>query len=137
MSAWAGGQTRPLNCSVPPGSTARSSPSICDSARLLVSIEAATFVPVASPFKGKVCHGVRIALTERRVLDAGLLGIEILSGLFRLYPGRVSTHKALSLIGSRTTLQAIREGKIPGTSSWQRSLDAFRQLRATYLLYTD
>jgi uncharacterized protein YbbC (DUF1343 family) len=65
--------------------------------------------------------------------------VEILSALCRLYPNDFQIDKALSLIGSRAVLQAIQEGKEPQSiaAAWQPSLDQFRQLRATYLIYTD
>ena len=104
-----------------------------------VTFQPATFVPDASPFKGQRCYGVRIAVSDRQSLDLVLLGVEILSALCRLYPNDFQIDKALSLIGSRSTLQAIKEGKDPQSiaAAWQPSLDEFRRLRATYLLYTD
>jgi uncharacterized protein YbbC (DUF1343 family) len=104
-----------------------------------VTFQPASFVPEASPFKGQRCQGVRIAISDRRRLDSVLLGVEILSALCRLYPNDFQIDKALSLIGSRAVLQAIKEGKEPQSiaAAWQPALDQFRQLRATHLLYPD
>jgi uncharacterized protein YbbC (DUF1343 family)/CubicO group peptidase (beta-lactamase class C family) len=104
-----------------------------------VEFQPATFIPDTSPFKGRNCYGVRIVLVDRRGLDSVLLGVEILSALYRLYPNDFQIDKALSLIGSRAALQAIREGQDPQSiaAAWQPPLDEFRRLRATYLLYTD
>jgi uncharacterized protein YbbC (DUF1343 family) len=65
--------------------------------------------------------------------------VQILSTLYRLYPNDFQIDKALSLIGARAVLQAIKEGKEPQSiaAAWQPPLDEFRQLRATYLLYPD
>ena len=104
-----------------------------------VTFQPATFIPDASPFKGQSCFGVRIVVSDRRRLDSVLLGVEILSTLYRLYPNDFRIDKALSLIGSRAVLQAIKDGKEPQSiaAAWQPPLDEFRQLRATYLIYTD
>ena len=79
------------------------------------------------------------SVSDRQRLDSVLLGVEILSALYRLYPNDFQIDKALSLIGSRTVLQAIKEGKEPQSiaAAWQPPLDEFLRLRATYLLYTD
>ena len=104
-----------------------------------VTFQPTMFIPDASPFKGQSCYGVQIVLIDRRRLDSVLLGVEILSALCRLYPNDFQIDKALSLIGSRAVLQAIKEGKEPQSiaAAWQPPLDEFRQLRATYLLYPD
>ncbi|TFG42652.1 MAG: DUF1343 domain-containing protein, partial [Syntrophobacterales bacterium] len=104
-----------------------------------VEFQPATFIPDTSPFKGQTCYGVRIVLIDRRGLDSVLLGVEILSALYRLYPNDFQIDKALSLIGSRAVLQAIKEGQDPRSvaAAWQPPLDQFRRLRAAYLLYTD
>src|SRR4029077_19280142 len=44
------------------------------------------FQPDEDRFKNRVCHGVRINLVNRQELDAGALGTEIASALYRLYP---------------------------------------------------
>jgi hypothetical protein len=46
---------------------------------------------------------------------------------------------ALHMVGSRTVLQAIKEGQEPQSiaAAWQPPLDEFRRLRAAYLLYPD
>ena len=99
----------------------------------------AMFIPDASRFTGQRCYGVQIVVSDRQSLDSVLLGVEILSALYRLYPKDFQIDKALSLIGSRAVLQAIKEGKEPQSiaAAWQPPLDEFRRLRATYLLYTD
>jgi uncharacterized protein YbbC (DUF1343 family)/CubicO group peptidase (beta-lactamase class C family) len=104
-----------------------------------VTFQPATFIPDASPFKGQRCYGVRIVVSDRQSLDSVLLGVEILSALYCLYPKDFQIDKALSLIGSRAVLQAIQEGQEPRSiaAAWQPPLDEFRRLRATYLLYPD
>ena len=94
-----------------------------------VTFQPTMFIPDASPFKGQSCYGVQIVLIDRRRLDSVLLGVEILSALCRLYPNDFQIDKALSLIGSRAVLQAIKEGKEPQSiaAAWQPPLDEFHQ----------
>jgi uncharacterized protein YbbC (DUF1343 family) len=99
-----------------------------------VTFQPATFIPDASPFKGQRCYGVRIVVSDRQSLDSVLLGVEVLSALCRLYPNDFQIDKALSLIGSRAVLQAIKDGKEPQSIAPLAAPDQFRQLRATYLL---
>ncbi len=97
----------------------------------------ADFVPASDRYAREPCHGVRIGLTDRAALNAPRLGIELAAGLRRLYPERFRLERTLGLIGSRETLNAIEEGVDPETVSvrWQADLEAFKLLRAKYLLY--
>jgi len=105
-------------------------------------IQGVTFAPVdftpnSSPFKKELCHGVRVVLHDRQVLDAPALGIEIATALYRLYPGSFQIDKTLGLIGSREVLQAMKDGQDPAliVQGWQNSLERFCRLRSKYLLY--
>ena len=104
-----------------------------------VEFQPATFKPDGSRHANQVCHGVRVILTDRQALDSALLGIEIISALLRLYPQDFEIDKTLSLIGSRSVLQALKEGRDPKEipSLWQASLAQFHLLRSKYLLYAE
>ena len=95
------------------------------------------FTPNSSLFKNQLCHGVQILLLDRQVLDSPVLGIEIASALYRLYPRSFQLDKTLGLIGSREVLQAIKDGQDPTSirQKWQEPLDQFCKLRSKYLLY--
>jgi uncharacterized protein YbbC (DUF1343 family) len=95
------------------------------------------FTPNSSRFKNQLCHGIRIALLDRQVLDSPTLGIEIASALHRLYPNDFQVDKTLGLIGSREVLKAIQGGRDPTSivQSWQDPLEQFCNLRSKYLLY--
>jgi uncharacterized protein YbbC (DUF1343 family)/CubicO group peptidase (beta-lactamase class C family) len=96
-----------------------------------------SFVPRANPFRNQTCHGVQIFLTDRQIMDTPALGIEIVSGLHRLYPKAFHLDETLSLIGSRQVIQAIKKGQDPASiiQSWQPSLEMFNKTRSKYLLY--
>ena len=95
------------------------------------------FKPKSSRFKNQLCHGVRVVLLNRQILDSPALGIEIISALYRLYPKNFQLDKTLGLIGSRKVLQAIKAGQDPATivQDWQGALEQFCMLRSKYLLY--
>lgn len=95
------------------------------------------FTPKSDMYKDRPCHGVRILLEDREVLDGPGLGIEIISALYKLYPTDFQIDKTLSLIGSRRVLQAIKDGGDPLAIAllWQGPLARFNTLRANYLLY--
>lgn len=95
------------------------------------------FTPTSNPFKNTICHGVKIILVDRRVLDPTILGIEIAVALYRLFPKDFQLDKTLDLIGSRRILQSIRDGEDPNSIAlqWQDALKQFHKLRAKYLMY--
>jgi uncharacterized protein YbbC (DUF1343 family) len=80
---------------------------------------------------------VQITLTDRRLLDSPLLGIEILAALYRLYPRSFTLDDTLGLVGDRSVLAAIKAGQDPQAiaRSWQGPLEAFLSLRTRFLLY--
>ena len=95
------------------------------------------FQPASDIYKNHLCHGVKVTLTDRRALDSPLLGIEILSALYRLYPKRFAIDDTLGLIGDGSVLLAIKEGQDPRSIalSWQKPLELFLLLRSKFLLY--
>jgi len=103
-----------------------------------VRFYAVRFTPAGPyPYAGQVCGGVRILVTDRNVLDAPELGIEIASALHRLYPGRFQLQKMDALLANRAVLQAIAEGDDPEhiAEGWREDVQAFEQRRQTALLY--
>jgi uncharacterized protein YbbC (DUF1343 family) len=78
-------------------------------------------------------------LTDREVLDSAILGVEIISTLWRLYPQDFEIDKTLSLVGSHFVHEAIKEGQDPQViaQNWQASLAEFQTLRSRYLLYPE
>ncbi len=95
------------------------------------------FTPESGPFSGKVCDGVNIILLDRTTLNSPLLGIELTSALFRLFPGDFEIDRTLSLVGARAVLESIRQGQDAGsvTTNYYESVEQFRKLRDQYLLY--
>ncbi len=80
---------------------------------------------------------MRIILEDRNSLNSALLGIEIVSALYRLYPEDFHLDQTLHMIGSRKAVQSIKDGLDPKiiARQWQNDLDRFKKLRSRYLLY--
>ena len=95
------------------------------------------FTPRESVFQGEDCGGVFVLLLDRGKLNTGRLGIELLSAFWRLHPQRFGIDSVYRRVGSRAVLDAVKAGRDPIEieASWQKELDAFRRLRAKYLLY--
>jgi uncharacterized protein YbbC (DUF1343 family) len=102
-----------------------------------VDFSAARFTPASGPYKGQTCEGVRLRVVDRDRLDSVGMGVEVLSTLYRLYPTVFQIDRALTLLGSRAALQAIKEGQDPRAvaASWQAGLERFHLTRTQYLLY--
>ncbi len=102
-----------------------------------VSFLPVRFTPKSSIYKGQLCKGVSILLTDRdrcNVVDVGLL---IAEKLYRLYPKDFDPDKIGHLLLHPPTLAAIKANKsLPQVHAlWQKDLDDFMQRRAKYLIY--
>jgi uncharacterized protein YbbC (DUF1343 family) len=102
-----------------------------------VRFEPRKFTPDAGMFKGELCEGVHVLLGDRNVLQSMRMGIEIAAALAKLYPGKFETAKMIALVGNGETIKQLQEGRDPSAivASWTRELEAFRKVRAKYLLY--
>jgi hypothetical protein len=67
-----------------------------------VRFTAADFTPVSDRYAGEPCHGVRLSLTDRTLLNASHLGIELVAALHRLYHEDFHIERMLGLIDRRT-----------------------------------
>ena len=101
------------------------------------------FVPVdftpqkPFPYAGETCHGVRILVIDRNVLDAPELGVEIASALHRFYPEKFDLQKMSTLLANQSVLDAIAAGRDPQriAEDWRAALVAFEQQRQKALIY--
>ena len=102
-----------------------------------VRFEPEKFTPDSSVYKGEMCEGVRVALTDRDALQPMRMGIEIASALGKLYPGKFEAAKMIDLVGNAATIKQLVEGEDPAVivASWNKDLETFRKVRAKYLLY--
>jgi len=102
-----------------------------------VSFKPAHFTPTTDVHADRRCFGVRLELTDREALDTGRLGVELLSALWKLYPSHFRLERTIRLLGSSRTMARLRAGDDPVkiAEGWGEELEAFRKLRARYLLY--
>jgi uncharacterized protein YbbC (DUF1343 family) len=80
---------------------------------------------------------VNVIVTDRTVLDAPQMGIELAAALKKLYPDNWKIERILALLANRQVYDALANGDDPRTiaQGWQEDLDKFRELRTKYLLY--
>jgi len=102
-----------------------------------VRFEPVWFRPSKEVHVGQLCYGLRLEVTDRNRLDVGLLGVELLAALNKLYPQEFRLDKTLHLLGSQRTLERIQQHDDPReiVAGWEAELAAFQRLRASYLLY--
>jgi uncharacterized protein YbbC (DUF1343 family) len=95
------------------------------------------FTPDSGLYKGELCEGVRVVLTDRDALQTMRMGIEIASALGKLYPGKFDAAKMIELVGNSATIHQLVAGGDPSAivANWNKDLEAFRKVRAKYLLY--
>ena len=96
-----------------------------------VRFEAVTFTPREWVYPGQQCEGVRFIVTDRNRLDTPLLGLELMSALYRLYGDKFQIDRTLGMIGSRASLDAVKAQADPReiARTWAASLDGFRARR--------
>jgi SSS family transporter len=89
------------------------------------------------PYHGQTLPAIHFTVTDRNALDSPELGIELISAIHRLYPKQFVFDRASRLILSVNTMLSLQNGDDPHAivKSWQQDLDAFKQRRATYLIY--
>jgi len=102
-----------------------------------VRFEPTTFTPATATHAGKPCRGVRVRLTDRDALDSPALGVALIHALHRLHPKELEVDRVLGNLGSAALLEGIKAGEpLPSLlAAVERDLEAFRGVRARYLLY--
>ena len=102
-----------------------------------LQVAPANFTPSTDRYANQLCHGVKIVLEDRNVLDSPALGIELIAALYRLYPKDFRIDSTLGMLGSSHVLEQIKSGEDPNVimQGLQPSLRDFRLLRSRYLLY--
>ncbi|MDP9039087.1 MAG: sodium/solute symporter [Acidobacteriota bacterium] len=93
--------------------------------------------PERYPGHGQTIGGVRMRVTDHRVLDSPELGVEIISALHRLYPGQFTLPRVAGLVANSDVLAGLERGDDPReiANRWTGELKSFTALREQYLLY--
>jgi uncharacterized protein YbbC (DUF1343 family) len=102
-----------------------------------VRFEAQKFKPDSGLYKGELCDGVSVVLTNRDELQSMRMGIEIAAALSMAYPHKIEAVKMIELVGNDATIKMLAEGSDPSAivASWNTGLEKFRKVRTKYLLY--
>ncbi len=103
----------------------------------------AHYKPYYSSYKGEICHGVQIHITNKEIYRPFIAGLHILKTLMDLYPkqdlysknGRINTFNRV--LGSSDVYGGLTTGKsvIQMQNQWQQDFDDFLIIRKKYLLY--
>ncbi|HEU4416077.1 MAG TPA: exo-beta-N-acetylmuramidase NamZ domain-containing protein [Candidatus Angelobacter sp.] len=96
-----------------------------------------TFTPVSGPYQNKLCKGVNIIVTDRTVLDAPEMGIELAAALKKLYPDNWKIEHLIGTLANQQVFDAVAAGEDPRSiaQGWQEELEKFKEVRQKYLLY--
>ncbi|HSM84922.1 MAG TPA: exo-beta-N-acetylmuramidase NamZ domain-containing protein, partial [Candidatus Limnocylindrales bacterium] len=108
-------------------------------ARLIAGVRfvPVTFTPAGGPYAKQRCGGVNLIVTDRNLLDAPELGIELAVALKKLYPENWKMERMIEILANRAVFDAVAQGSDPRiiVQGWQDEVQKFRVLRARYLLY--
>jgi uncharacterized protein YbbC (DUF1343 family) len=96
-----------------------------------------SFTPTSGPFSGQLCKGINLIVTDRNVMDAPELGIELAGALKKMYPDNWKLEHMLGALSNQDVFDALSRGDDPRSiaQAWQADLEKFRELRTKYLLY--
>jgi uncharacterized protein YbbC (DUF1343 family) len=100
-----------------------------------------TFVPTAPghPYRGQLCNGVRVAVTDRELLNPVLAGMQMIQALYAVHPERYKADAGFAVqVGDRDVWDLLtRLGKSPAEveARWNAPLERFLTVREKYLLY--
>ena len=102
-----------------------------------VQFTAVRFTPTASVFKGEICGGVRIAITDRAALNSVDVGIAIACTLQRLYPSEFKLALVDTLLNRAASVKQVRGGDAwkKVVADWAAETQAFEVRRRTFLRY--
>lgn len=96
-----------------------------------------TFTPISAIYSGQRCEGVSLVLTDRNMLDAPELGIELASALRKLYSSDYKLERITELLLNQAAYDGLAAGEDPRriAQDWQEDIDKFQKLREKYLIY--
>jgi uncharacterized protein YbbC (DUF1343 family)/CubicO group peptidase (beta-lactamase class C family) len=95
------------------------------------------FTPKSSVHQGKECGGVNVIITDRAQFEPVLAGLEMAVQIRKLFPKDFEADRFNRLLVSDKIFAAFRQGSDARAMRqiWEGELQAFRAVRAKYLLY--
>jgi uncharacterized protein YbbC (DUF1343 family)/CubicO group peptidase (beta-lactamase class C family) len=97
------------------------------------------FTPTAATNSGQKCGGVQIVITNREIIDAPELGLELASALRKQFPGEFDIAKMNTLLANQAAFQQLQAGQDPRriAEDWRDGVEKFMPVRAKYLIYQE
>ncbi len=102
-----------------------------------VRFRPAYFRPTFSRFSGQDCGGIQVHVMDRETFDPIRTALHVLQTIYQKYPDQVTiTSYAGKLMGVPDLPERIKTESVESIiASWQTDLEAFKALRAQYLIY--
>ena len=96
-----------------------------------------TFTPTIGPYARQQCEGVNIVITNRDMLDAPELGLELAAALHSLAPLGFDLPRINQFLGNKAAFTALQAGQDPRriADDWRDGLEQFSVTRKKYLIY--
>jgi len=98
------------------------------------------FSPHFSKYRGKLCSGLRIEITDKIIYKPFKTTLYIISELFSLYPNRLKFHSSYfdHVCGTTSIRESIMNGIQPEEicKNFNPDLERFRDIRNRYILYS-
>lgn len=95
------------------------------------------FTPTGGLYKGQMCEGAALVITDRLSVHSMLMGFEIAAALAKLYPDTFQVEKLMLLTGNAAAIGRLEHGDSPNRifSDEDAGLEAFEAVRVKYLIY--
>jgi len=95
------------------------------------------FTPDSSKFKGELCHGFKITITDRHAFDTIGTGLNLLSALCKINPTTYKIEPNHGLVGSMDVIERIKKGEPIDKvrESYKNELSEFIKIRNQFIYY--
>ncbi|HKP61237.1 MAG TPA: exo-beta-N-acetylmuramidase NamZ domain-containing protein [Polyangiales bacterium] len=102
-----------------------------------VKFEPLAITPHSDRYRGQLCSGVRLSLTERHAFEPVLTGVSIAHEVLKQVGAQYRAQDIGRLLGDARALSALAQGTPPEEleSLWERELLRFERVRRRYLRY--
>jgi uncharacterized protein YbbC (DUF1343 family) len=97
-----------------------------------------SFKPTFSDWKGELCSGIQVHVMDRETYAPIRTALYVLKTAYEMYPDDVKiTTYASKLMGVENLHERIKTESVDSIiDGWQDDLEAFKKLRAKYLIYS-
>jgi uncharacterized protein YbbC (DUF1343 family) len=102
-----------------------------------VSFKPVAITPLSDRYRGKLCSGVLLELTNRHAFRPVLTGLSIASAVVLQARGKFYAEEIGPLLAEPTVVRALAQGTAPAELErlWERDLQHFETVRRRYLRY--